>query len=632
MSCGAPSQLFQTKGMMRKFRVDFAQNGGELEPFWQSTGFSPAELLLDDDMKQTLAYLGSVPHNGIRHVRIHYLLNLVTAEGLGTDTLKYDWRRLDEGLDGLVDNDLKPFFELMGNPSGYFTDFEDDAQLRAWQRLVRDLALHLIDRYGLGEVKTWYFETWNEPDIKFWKGSEQGFLNYYDACSEGLKEAHPSLRFGGPGSAHTLSPLFKRLLAHCDTGRNYFTGETGVRLDFISVHEKGAGKSDEDLRPNSAGITRREGAVVQYIREHHPRFADTPFMNNECDPQVGWQQIHTWRAKPYYAALICKIIYQHLDELIDGLGCRYEILSNDNGFMGTWGQRTQLTRFGERTLPAGQGEHKTRLEEAAAPQAFELVKKPALNVMTMLAFLGGRRCRVEGSDGNNDTLGVIASRWDDTQLAVLLFHSRDEIASVGTSQVTLEFDNLPYQDMLLAHYRLDEAHGNPFRVWEAMGDRRDLETAFARAPLTPTAAQLRELRAHQELPLLEPPREVQIDEGHLKLDIDLPLPSVSLLLLNQKPAERPGAPTRLRGVRYQGLTERENILLTWRGPGSRVLRTFEVLFATAPDGPFTRINDGDLIATAFLHAREPGQSGFYRVQAVDYWGWRSEPSALLEVR
>ena len=173
--------------MMRKFRVDFAQNGGELEPFWQSTGFSPAELLLDDDMKQTLAYLGSVPHNGIRHVRIHYLLNLVTAEGLGTDTPEYDWRRLDEGLDGLVDNDLKPFFELMGNPSGYFTDFEDDDRLRAWQRLVRDLALHLIDRYGLGEVKTWYFETWNEPDIKFWKGSEQGFLNYYDACSEGFK-------------------------------------------------------------------------------------------------------------------------------------------------------------------------------------------------------------------------------------------------------------------------------------------------------------------------------------------------------------------------------------------------------------------------------------------------------------
>ena len=618
-------------GTMRKFHIDFAQTRGVLEPFWQSTGFSPAELLLDDDMKQTLAYLGSVPHHGIRHVRIHYLLNLVAAEGLDTHKPKYDWRRLDEGLDSLVENNLKPFFELMGNPSGYFTNYEDDAQLHAWKRLVRDLALHLIDRYGLEEARGWYFETWNEPDIGFWKGSDRSFLNYYDACSEGLREALASLRFGGLGSAHTLSPLFRQLLTHCDTGKNYFTGETGVRLDFISVHEKGVAKSDEDLQPNSAGITRREVAIVQYIREHHPRFADTPFMNNECDPQVGWQQIHTWRATPYYAAMICKIIYQHLSELVDGLGCRYELLSNDNGFMGTWGQRTQLTRFGERTLPAGQGDHETRLEPGDAPQTFELVKKPALNVMTMLSFLGGQRCGVEGLDASDDTLGVIASRRDETQLSVLLFHSRDEINAGGSALVALEFDNLPDQDVLLAHYRLDEAHGNPFRIWEAMGSLDNFETALARAPLTPTTVQLEAIRAHQELPLLEPPQTLQVDEGRLELSITLPLPSVSLLLLSQKPKERPGAPTRLRATRYRGFTERENILLTWRGPGSRVLRTFEVLFGTSPEGPFTRINEGDLIATAFLHARAPGQSGFYRVQAVDYWGRRGEPSPLLEV-
>ena len=139
------------------------------------------------------------------------------------------------------------------------------------------------------------------------------------------------------------------------------------------------------------------------------------------------------------------------------------------------------------------------------------------------------------------------------------------------------------------------------------------------------------MRAHQELPLLELPRRLQPDGGRLELDINLPLPSVSLLLFNWKSDEPPGTPTRLRAVRYRGLTERENILLTWRGPKSRVLRTFEVLFGPSHNGPFTRINDGDLIATAFLYPRAPGQIGFYRVQAVDYWGRRGEPSALLEV-
>ena len=53
---------------------------------------------------------------------------------------------------------------------------------RHWKRLVRDLALHLIERYGRSEVETWYFETWNEPDVGWWTQGEAAFLRYYDAC------------------------------------------------------------------------------------------------------------------------------------------------------------------------------------------------------------------------------------------------------------------------------------------------------------------------------------------------------------------------------------------------------------------------------------------------------------------
>ena len=595
-----------------------------LEPFWQSTGFSPAELLLDDDMRQTLAYVGSVPHGGVRHVRVHYLLDLVTAKGLGTEHPVYDWSRLDHGLDVLVQNGLKPFFELMGNPSGYFTDFEDDAQLHAWKRLVHDLARHCTERYGAHEVRSWTFETWNEPDINFWRGSDEGFLNYYDACSEGLKAADEHLRFGGPGSALTLSPLFKKLLAHCDRGTNYFTGEQGVRLDFISVHEKGASQSAEDLTPDSKGISVREAVVFDYIREHHPRFAHTPFMNNECDPQVGWQDLHNWRARPYYAALICKIIRQHLQTLIDERGCTYALLGNDNGFMGTWGQRTQLVRFGERALPAGQGEHRTRLGERRAPQAFELIKKPALNVMTMLSFLGGWRCTVAEEE---EDLGVLAT-WDQEQVGVLVYNSRDEIRATGGTPVRVTFDGLPFERALLAHYRLDDVHGNPFRIWAAMAGHSELAMAHAKAP-PPSAKQLELLRAHHELPLLEPPREVSVAAGRLGLEFDLPLPAVSLLLLSRKPDAPPTKPTGLRAERYYGLTERENVLLVWKGPDSKVIQTFEVFYAPSEAGPFERLNDQDLISTAFLHAREPGAKGVYKVRAVDYWGRAGEASEVV---
>ena len=61
-------------------------------------------------------------------------------------------------------------------------------------------------------------------------------------------------------------------------------------------------------------LLEREIRAIEHIRRRHPRFAATPFMNNECDPQVGWGDFHTWHARPYYAAIVCKIISQHLEE------------------------------------------------------------------------------------------------------------------------------------------------------------------------------------------------------------------------------------------------------------------------------------------------------------------------------
>ena len=192
-----------------KIRVDCSQDIGALDHFWRGTGFTPASLLLNADMRQAMAYSASVPYGGVVFVRIHYLMELVRAEGLGTEQPQYDWSILDRALDVLIQNRLKPFFELMGNVSGYFTDYTDDIQLRAWRRLVRDLALNCIDRYGREEVRSWYFETWNEPDFGWWTQGNIAFCNYCDACSDGLKEADGQLRFGGPGSCRDLSSLLR---------------------------------------------------------------------------------------------------------------------------------------------------------------------------------------------------------------------------------------------------------------------------------------------------------------------------------------------------------------------------------------------------------------------------------------
>lgn len=57
----------------------------KLPRFWTNTGFSPPEpvehvdgYFESDDVKMNLEIIGSLPNGGIRNVRVHWLLNLVS--------------------------------------------------------------------------------------------------------------------------------------------------------------------------------------------------------------------------------------------------------------------------------------------------------------------------------------------------------------------------------------------------------------------------------------------------------------------------------------------------------------------------------------------------------------------------
>jgi len=589
--------------------VDCSQRADQLPHFWASTGFTPATLLLRNDMRQAMTWVGALPNAGVRYVRVHYLLDLVSVDRLDGDKPWYDFTDLFEALDVLISNGLKPVFELMGNPSGQFSDFNDRKQLEMWKDLVRVLAQRLITRYGTDEVANWYFETWNEPDREGgwpqWPADVASFCAYYDACSEGLREAHEPLRLGGPATCRTLSPMFKAFLAHCEGGTNAFTERTGTRLDFISVHEKGVGASAEHLQPDTRGICERETRAFEHVRDTHPLFAGLEFMNTECDPQTGWSDPHPWRAGPYYAAIAAKIVGQHCHALIDEQACRYALGSNDNGFLGGWDLRTQLARFGT--------------EEQLAADRFALVKKPVLNALGLLALLGEGRLPVSGLGDPLGDLGAIASVQGAAQIAVLVYNSSDALDAAGQSRVSITLEDPPFERAMLAHYRIDDAHGNPRRQWEAMG-----------RPAAPSAEQLAALREHQELTLLETPCEVVCTDRRAKVTFDLPSPGVSLVLLTGKPPAEPRAVTGLRGVRYRGLHDEGQIMLSWTGLDVRTVASYKILCAAERTGPYRPIGPAGLTGSAFLHTPAPAARTHYKVQAVDYWG-RTGPATDLTV-
>ena len=67
-----------------------------------------------------------------------------------------------------------------------------------WQNLVTEMICHMLGRYGEGEVATWYFELWNEPDIMYWKGTHEEYIKLYDYTAAGVKAAFPKAQVGGP--------------------------------------------------------------------------------------------------------------------------------------------------------------------------------------------------------------------------------------------------------------------------------------------------------------------------------------------------------------------------------------------------------------------------------------------------
>ena len=592
---------------------------GSLPKFWRCTGFTPAELLLLPEMRQTLSLLGAIPNRGLEFLRVHYLLDLVVATRNGVRT-SYDWSLFDEALDTMIERGLRPFLELMGNPSAMFDNFEDMDQVWAWRNLIAELAARCVARYGAEEVRGWWFESWNEPDLPFWRWGERGLLNYVDACRAGLDTVDPTLRFGGPGTALTLSRTFRAFLAHCEDGTNALTGLPGVRLDFISIHEKGSREHEADLTPRTLGIIERERRAIDYIRARHPRFAELPFINNECDPEIGWLVPHTYRALPYYGALMAKMIHQRQRLLIEGAGADCAIMSNDNGFIGGFPHRTHLAYFGGRKIMKAQAEHRTNIASIRAARAtevpFELVKKPALAVTEMLALLGPERCAIDaelGLDPDNDGLGVLATRWGEDRVAILLYNSVDRIWACGQRRAVLDFVGLPAGDYSIAILRLDDANGCAFNLWDAW-----------QAPDRPTAEQLHLMRTAGEVSLEV--RAQAVGASGLTLDLTLHLPSVTIILVEQPAAELPGKPTRLRAEPQAGLTERQNILLTWRPGLHSGVQTFDVLFAPGPSDSFGLVNPVPLLSAAFVHAREPGR-GRYVVEAKGLAGRkvRSQP-------
>lgn len=537
---GAPAR----ESLHVNITVDAGQTLGPLEPIWRFFGADEPNYATMPHGKKLIGELGELKPRSV-YFRAH---NLMTT-GDGTPALKwgstnmytedeqgnpvYDWTIVDHIFDTYLENGVRPYVQLGFMPEAMSTKpqpykhkwrvgapYEEiftgwaypPKDYEKWGELCYQWARHCVDRYGMDEVRTWYWQTWNEANAGYWQGSDEDYLRLHDYAVDGVRRAIPDALIGGADTAGDGGDFTRRYIEHSIRGQNYATGEQGTPMDFVSFHAKGSPSyRDGHVVMGIANQLRTIDRGFKIIASY-PQTRSLPIVIGESDPegcaacqgdQLGY------RNGTMYSSYTAASFRRKLD-LAERHGVNFQ------------GALTWAFEFEGHPLFAG--------FRALATGGID---KPVLNVFRMMAKMTGQRVSLssdrevpldrmlkDGVRGEPDVTGVAS--LDANRLAVMVWHYHDEDVPGPDADINLTLNGLPdaAQNATLTHYRVDHDHSNAYTLWQNM----DL-------PEEPTEKQYQQLIDNDGLQTLSDPQPLSLTDGSATLSFTLPRQGVSLLVL-----------------------------------------------------------------------------------------------------
>jgi xylan 1,4-beta-xylosidase len=541
VACGAQTGV--------RVDVDLAKSTGKFTPIYSWFGYDESGYTSTQNGQALLAQLHDLSPVPV-YIRAHFLLatgdgkpdlkwsssNVYTEDASGNPV--YSWTILDQIFDAYAAAHVRPMVELGFMPKALSTrpdpyhigwplkPGEEEGwsfppkDWKRWQELNRQVAAHMLARYGKETVATWYWEVWNEPDGKYyWKGTEDEYNKLYDYAVAGVREAIPNARVGGPattgpgpGTQGKASEYLRAFLAHCSKNKSTATGGP-IPLDFISFHVKGRPNVVEGHVQMGLDHELNNAADGFAIVRQFPQFQRLPIILSEADPEgcaacsARLYPPNAYRNGPLYpsyTAAAMKGLFELADrEQVNLLG------------MLTWAFEFEGKPYfdGYRTL------------------ATNGVDKPVLNFFRMAGLMRGNRVSAISSGAapldsilahsvrqapDIDALAASATG----EAAVLLWNYHDDDVAAPGASIVVSMRSIPssVHRVLLQHYRIDDQHSNAYTVWKEMG-----------SPQNPTPEQYAKLQAAGQLQMLDSPRWITPQNGEIKLDVQLPRMGLSLL-------------------------------------------------------------------------------------------------------
>lgn len=259
----------QATAQSRQISIDVAKAGAPINrSFNLSIGADyPGTLMRDDSMAQLKTAIDEL---GFRYIRFHGLFH----DKLGTVKLVdgkivYNWTKVDQLIDDLLERRIKPFVELGFTPAAmatskqtlfYWKGNTSHPDPKAWTALVDAFVRHVRARYGEAEVRSWFFEVWNEPNLDgFWeKADQEAYFDLFESSARTIKAIDPQLRVGGPATAGAA--WVPELLAR--------TAARATPIDFVTTHTYGvAGGFLDEKGEDDNKLLATPDAIVADVRK-----------------------------------------------------------------------------------------------------------------------------------------------------------------------------------------------------------------------------------------------------------------------------------------------------------------------------------------------------------------------------
>ncbi len=230
--------------MSVKYSVNVGDAGRDYPHYWElCVGSCHAATLLQATVQEHIRKAHEAI--GFQYIRFHGLfdddMSVVMENNMfsmgGGNNRQISFFNIDRIFDFLLSIGMKPFVEVGFMPTPLASGKTELFHYRAnctmpakdedWMDLIEKFITHLEDRYGKEEVQQWFFEVWNEPNLRFFfDGTQEDYFHLYEMTARSIKKIDPALKVGGPATSNNMwIPEFRNF---CETNH--------VPYDFITTH------------------------------------------------------------------------------------------------------------------------------------------------------------------------------------------------------------------------------------------------------------------------------------------------------------------------------------------------------------------------------------------------------------